>query len=66
MILGLCILIFIIAILASLWKEGLAVTVTLFLSGYEVNPLIAMIIGIVVYLVLFVGEKIKNGSKQDV
>ena len=66
MILGLCILIFIIAVLASVWKEGLMLAVVFLLSGYDVHPLIALIIAGALYVILFVGEKIKNGSGTDV
>lgn len=62
MILGFCILIFIIAVLASVWKEGLTLAVAFLLSGYDVHPLIALIVAVVLYVVLFAGEKIKNGS----
>lgn len=66
MVLGFCILVFIIAALASFWKEGLVLAVAFFLSGHDVNPFIALIVAVVLYVVLFVGEKIKNGSGTDV
>lgn len=62
MILGFCILIFIIAVLASVWKEGLTLAVAFLLSGYDVHPLVAMAVAVALYIALFAGEKIKNGS----
>lgn len=55
-----CLIVFIASLFISLWKEGITFVVTtiLFLSG--INPFAVIAVGILIYLCLFIGERVKN------
>lgn len=56
----LCLVIFIASLFISLWKEGITFVFTAFLFLTGINPFAVIAVGILIYLCLFIGEKIKN------
>lgn len=55
-----CLVIFIASLFISLWKEGITFTITVLLFFSGINPFAVIAVGILIYLCLFIGEKIKN------
>lgn len=55
-----CLIVFIASLFISLWKEGITFTITIFLFLTGINPFAVIAAGILIYLCLFIGEKIKN------
>lgn len=54
---------FILLLLLSLWKECVFLFLITFFAIFDMHPLIALIVGIIIYISLRIGERIYE-SKQ--
>lgn len=54
-----CLIVFIASLFISLWKEGITFTITVILFASGINPFAVIAVGILIYLCLFIGEKVK-------
>lgn len=55
-----CLFVFIASLFISLWKEGITFVITVILFLTEINPFAVIAVGILIYLCLFIGEKVKD------
>lgn len=55
-----CLFVFIAALFISLWKEGITFVITVFLFLSGINPFVVIAVSILIYLCLFIGEKVKD------
>lgn len=55
-----CLFVFIASLFISLWKEGITFTITVILLTSGINPFAVIAVGILIYLCLFIGEKVKD------